>query len=87
MFIIMGYGEQSCIHGRWCERKMKKRNPYWIKHTHLYDQEDYECSVCHRRYRNAAPSCPACGAKLSAVKDDLGWIDEAEELDIILGDD
>ena len=42
---------------------------------------------CHRRYRNAAPSCPACGAKLSAVKDDLGWIDEAEELDIILGDD
>ncbi len=66
-----------------------KRNspPYWIKHTHLFDPDEYECSRCGKRFRRKTAACPNCGIFLRREKDDLGWIDEEEELDMILEDD
>ena len=66
---------------------MKRRNPHWIKHTHVFDPDDYECSVCGEHFRNPSPKCPACGALLMETYDPQDWVDEMEELDIILGDD
>ena len=66
---------------------MKRNNPHWIKHTHVFDPDDYECSVCGQHFRNMSPKCPSCGVFLMGINDPQDWVDEMEELDIILGDD
>ena len=66
---------------------MKRRNPHRIKHTHVFDPDDYECSVCGERFSNPSPKCPSCGVPLMDTYDPQDWVDEMEELDIILGDD
>lgn len=66
---------------------MKRNNPHWIKHTHVFDPDDYECSVFGQHFRNPSSKCPSCGVFLMGVDDPQDWVDEMEELDIILGDD
>ncbi len=65
----------------------KSRYPHWIKHSHFFDCDTYECSECGKCFKQKAKACPNCGAVLRVVDDDLGWIDELEELDMILGND
>ncbi len=60
---------------------------YWIKHSHLYDPDEYECSNCHAVFGDRYPSCPNCGSSLTTEREEQDWVDEAEELDWILGDD
>lgn len=61
--------------------------PHWIRHSHLFDPDEYECSYCHETYQKKYPSCPNCGTNLTAEREEEDWIDEAEELDWILDDD
>ena len=61
--------------------------PHWIKHSHLFDPDEYECSNCHGTYQKKYPSCPSCGTNLTAEREEEDWIDEAEELDWILDDE
>lgn len=61
--------------------------PHWIKHSHLFDPDEYECSNCHQTCKKKYPSCPNCGTNLTAEREEEDWIDEAEELDWILDDD
>ena len=61
--------------------------PHWIRHSHLFDSDEYECSRCHAVFKKKYPSCPNCGSSLIAEREEQDWVDEAEELDWILGDD
>ena len=66
--------------------KKKKEEPHWIHHTHFLEKGEYECSVCCRRYREAAPVCPGCKSVMAGIKDSLEWVDETEEIDWLLED-
>ena len=61
--------------------------PHWIRHTHLFDPDEYECSRCHAVYGKKYAVCPNCGSSTGAEREEQDWVDEAEELDWILGDD
>lgn len=63
------------------------RRPHWIRHTHLFDADEFECSACGARLSDTSNQCPVCGANMQGMTDPQDWVDEAEELDWILGDD
>ena len=65
----------------------KKNQPHWIEHSHFFDPSVFECSECGKKYSRKEDSCPNCKTRLQFIKDDLGWIEEEEELDLILEDD
>ena len=65
----------------------KLKIPHWIIHSHFLASDEYECSECGKRFRRKTKRCPGCGAVLRSARDDLGWVDEEEELSIILEDD
>ena len=46
---------------------MRRRSPHWIQHTHLFDDDEYECSVCRAAADRPYLFCPRCGAKLGAA--------------------
>lgn len=48
---------------------------------------EFVCSVCGTAFDEPWPECPECGAKMKKVKYDPVFVDEYEELDILLGDD
>ena len=66
---------------------MRKTTPHWIRHTHLFDDPDYECSVCGTCFADTNPTCPVCGSWMQGMNDPQDWVDEAEELDYLLGDE
>ena len=56
--------------------------PVRIDHPHVIDPEDYECSVCHRRFGKKTMVCPACGARFAkSVTDGEEWEEEEDELE------
>lgn len=61
--------------------------PHWIKHSHLFDPDEYECSRCHAVFTEKYSSCPNCESSLNTEREEQDWVDEAEELDWILEDD
>ena len=69
--------------------RLQKEAAHWIYHPHVIEEDDYECSRCHARFRKETVSCPKCGTVMSGktVKDEDEWIDEEEKLDILFDDD
>ena len=64
------------------KRGRAPKSPYRIDRPHVIDDDDYECSVCHRRFRKAEAACPYCGTRFSGrVVDDEEFEDEEEELE------
>jgi predicted amidophosphoribosyltransferase len=61
--------------------------PHWIKHSHLFDPDEYECSRCGAVFKKKYPACPNCGTSLESEKEEQDWVDEAEGLSWILDDD
>lgn len=65
----------------------RKRNdvsdkPYRIDRPHVIDPDDYECSVCHRRFRKEQMVCPYCRVRFSVrVMDDEDFVYEEDELE------
>ena len=58
------------------------KGPARIDHPHVIDPDDYECSVCHRRFRKNQMSCPYCGARFAGrVTDEDEFTEEEEELE------
>ena len=59
-----------------------RKEPYRIDRPHVIDPDDYECSVCHRRFRKNRMSCPYCGAGFAGrVTDEDEFIFEEDELE------
>ena len=59
-----------------------KKGPHRIDHPHVVDPDDYECSVCHRRFRKEQMVCPYCGARFGGrVTDEEEFIFEEDELE------
>ncbi len=62
------------------------KGPHWIRHAHLLRRDEYECSVCGAVYKRRTAVCPKCGTALPKVSDRREWLDEAEEMDLMLDD-
>ncbi len=65
----------------------RMKDPHWIRHTHVFEPDDYECSACGHMSPAPAKKCPACGETMLGLEDPQDWVDEMAEMDIILGDD
>jgi predicted amidophosphoribosyltransferase len=65
----------------------KPKHPYWVQHSHLFKDDEYRCSKCGYKADWPKPVCPGCGSKMGASRDDANWVDEAEIMDILFGED
>lgn len=65
---------------------MKRTSARWIRHTHLFRSDDYECSACRARADKPYGACPKCGAPMNGTRHDPSWVDEMETLDAIFDD-
>ncbi len=63
------------------------KKSYWIQREHLFDPVEYVCSVCGAASEKPWEECPECGTKMKKVKYDPVYVDEAEMLDILFGDE
>ena len=64
------------------KRTAARKGPFRIDRPHVIDPDDYECSVCHRRFRKNQMSCPYCGARFAeCVTDEEEFIFEEDELE------
>ena len=58
----------------------------WIRRTHLFSRDDYECSACHARADKPYSACPNCHTPMSGSRYDSSWVDEIEMMDAIFDD-
>jgi len=62
--------------------KSKNAGPVRIDHPHVIDDDDYECAVCHHRFRKNVMICPNCGTRFTGkVEDTAEWDEEEDELE------
>ena len=59
----------------------------WIQKTHLFGKDEYICTVCRAVCDKPYQVCPVCGAEKRSVEYNASWVDEAAEMDILLGED
>lgn len=59
----------------------------WIQKTHLFRADEYICSRCGVSYNQPNRVCSNCQSVMGNSKYDPSWVDEAEELSVILDDD
>ncbi len=59
----------------------------WIQKTHLFGKDEYICIACRATCDKPYQVCPACGTEKTKVTYDASWVDEAAEMDILLGED
>jgi hypothetical protein len=64
-----------------------KRRSDWIRHTHLFRADEYECRFCGYKAEQPYIVCPGCDTEMEGEEYDPSWVDEAAMLDIILGDE
>ena len=60
---------------------MKKKKAHWIRRTHLFRRDEYECSACGLRTDKPYKVCPGCSAPMKGSKYDASWVDEMEAFD------
>ena len=64
------------------KKNPSRNHPYRIDKPHVIDPDDYECSVCHHRFRKNVMVCPKCGTRFSDRKtDDEDFLFEEDELE------
>ena len=66
-------------------KAMKKA--YWTQRTHLFQRDEYICSVCGTASDKPYRACPVCKAAMGKTKYDPSWVDEAEGLSTLMDDD
>ena len=64
---------------------MKKAK--WIKHTHIFKADEYECPCCHAVCDEPYKTCPVCRSSMGGSSYDASWIDEMAEYDAMFDDD
>lgn len=65
-------------------KKAKAKTARWTRRTHLFRKDEYICSGCGARFRQAGKTCPRCGAVMKKTKYDPRWVDEIENADALL---
>ena len=63
-----------------------KKSSHWIRHTHVFRSDEYECSNCGETVSRPKKICPNCGCTMRDSKGDLGWVDEMEAIDAFFED-
>ena len=63
-----------------------KKSARWVRRTHFFRRDEFECSVCGYRAEKKSAKCPRCGAPMKGEKIDPGWVDEMEDFDAISGE-
>ena len=58
---------------------VSRKGPHRIDRPHYIDDDDYECSVCGRRFDREQMSCPYCGSTFTDTEKDYGEFDEEED--------
>ena len=59
---------------------------HWIKNTHLFEKDDYECSFCGCKGCRPTDHCPGCRAEMTGrQRCGHSWVDDAAFIDIIAG--
>ena len=59
----------------------------WIRHTHAFSSDEYECSACEARTDAPYELCPTCGRKMDGEIYDPSWIEEMAFLHEIMKTD
>ncbi|MBR3381783.1 MAG: hypothetical protein IKG85_01920 [Clostridia bacterium] len=65
---------------------MKKKTAHWIRRTHLFRKDEYECSACGFCADKPYKTCPHCGLPMKGSEYDPYWVDEMAIFDDIFGD-
>ena len=65
---------------------MRKKTARWIRRTHLFRKDEYECSACGARTDRPCKTCPHCGIRMKGSEYDPSWVDELVLIDAILDD-
>lgn len=63
-----------------------KNTAHWIRQTHLFGKDEYQCSACGFLAGKPAAACPRCGTKMKGAKYDSSWVDEISAFDAIVED-
>ena len=63
------------------------RQDIWIQKTHLFSKDEFICTACRAVCDKPYQVCPACGTEKRSVEYNASWVDEAAEMDILLGED
>ena len=58
---------------------------HWIRNTHLFDPDDYECSACGRKTDRPYERCPGCGEYMRGEEAGGSWVDEAAFMEFMSG--
>ena len=64
------------------KKKVSRNSPIRIDRPHVIDPDEYECSVCHFRFRKNSMVCPHCGTRFAGrTTDDRAYMFEVDELE------
>ena len=58
----------------------------WIQKTHIFRRDEYICSNCGCRLHEHPLVCPRCNSVMDGSHYDPNWVDELEEIDMIIDD-
>lgn len=64
-----------------------KKKAKWTEKTHLFSPDEYICSNCGYSCEKAFRECPRCHSEMGGSDYEPSWVDEAEMMDILFGDD
>lgn len=82
IWIIIGIIVLGALFGGKGKKTRSSGGPHRIDHPHVTEPDEYECSVCRRRFRERRIVCPYCGARFAwIVVDHEEYDDEEDELD------
>ncbi len=79
IWIILGIVILGALLGGKGRNTRSSGRPHRIDHPHVIDPDEYECSVCHRRFRERRIMCPHCGARFGGIVVDREEYDDEED--------
>lgn len=63
-----------------------KKTAKWIRRTHVFKKDEYECAACSFKTDKPKKKCPQCGLPMKGSKYEPSWVDEMVLIDTILDD-
>ena len=62
------------------------RKAHWIRYTHIFKKDEYECSFCGHLANRPGTVCPHCASSMKGQKYAPSCVDELEKHDAIFND-